>query len=123
MATVREFSAKILKRLETKHPLTSFKVTAIGNKWRPGKYSLRQQADMRKACLINGVDPKSIGMPEKPVKKVKQSKPPKGHKQQRMYAQKQAAIEKNLQDMPEKIRKWKEGLAAEKAKTKSSLPF
>ncbi|KAJ1802955.1 hypothetical protein LPJ75_006019, partial [Coemansia sp. RSA 2598] len=97
--------------------------TLVGSKWRPGKYSLRQQADMRKACVIKGIDPKSIGMPEKSARKIKMDKPPKGHKHQRMYAQKQAAIEKNLQDMPEKIRKWKEGLAAEKAKTKSSLPF
>ncbi|KAJ1646857.1 hypothetical protein LPJ64_001677 [Coemansia asiatica] len=123
MATVRTFSEQILKRLETKHPLTSFKTTLVRGKWRPGKYGLRQQADMRKACAVTGVDPKSIGMPEEPVSKIRLNKPPKGHKHQRLYAQKQAAIEKNIQEMPEKIRKWKEGLAAEKAKTKSSLPF
>ncbi|KAJ1948915.1 hypothetical protein FBU59_001379 [Linderina macrospora] len=40
--------------------------------------------------------------PKKPVR----SKPPKGHKQQRTYAEKQAMIQKNLDEMPEKIRNY-----------------
>ncbi|KAJ2374076.1 hypothetical protein IW150_003299 [Coemansia sp. RSA 2607] len=123
MATARKFSSAILNHLKTEHPTTAFKVSFVNGHWRPPRFSLRQQADIRKACLLTQVDPASIGMPALPKKKRMQKKPPKGHKQQRMYAEKQAAIQKNLDEMPEKIRKWKEELAKEKAKTKSALPF
>ncbi|KAJ1823286.1 hypothetical protein IWW57_004001 [Coemansia sp. S610] len=62
-------------------------------------------------------------MPPVAAPKIMQKKPPKGHKQQRQYADKQAVIAKNMKDMPDKIRKWKEALAKEKLKAKPILPF
>ncbi|KAI9499839.1 hypothetical protein GGI25_005581 [Coemansia spiralis] len=123
MATVRKFSAAILSRLEAKHGETAFVPSFVNGHWRQGKFSHRQQADMRKACLINNVDPTSIGMPPPKPKGVLHRKPPKGHKQQRLYKEKQAAIQKNLDDMPNKIQRWKEELEKEKLKSKPSLPF
>ncbi|KAJ2780614.1 hypothetical protein H4R18_003370 [Coemansia javaensis] len=125
MATARQFSAAVLRHLEAKHPEDAFKATFVNGYWRGPRFSLRRQAELRKACLLTGVDPASIGMPEPPQTRAMQYKPPKGHKQQRLYAEKQAAIQKNLADMPEKIRKWKEAsdLAKEKEKNRSSLPF
>ncbi|KAI7825033.1 hypothetical protein BX661DRAFT_199556 [Kickxella alabastrina] len=123
MATVRKFSAAVLNHLKKEHPENAFKVSFVNGHWRPAQFSLRRQADIRKACMLTKVDPKTIGMPALPKKKKMQKKPAKGHKQQRTYAEKQAMIQKNLEDMPEKIRKWKEELEKEKAKTKSTLPF
>ncbi|KAJ2715776.1 hypothetical protein H4R19_001015 [Coemansia spiralis] len=123
MATVRTFSKAILGNLAKVHGESSFKATFVDGHWREPRFSLRRQAELRKACLVTGVDPATIGMPEPRARKVMQKKPPKGHKQQRLYAQKQAAIQKNLDEMPEKIRKWKEELAKEKEKNQSSLPF
>ncbi|KAJ1948570.1 hypothetical protein DL89DRAFT_281312 [Linderina pennispora] len=123
MATVRKFSANILNHVKAEHAETAFKVSFVNGHWRPPHFSLRRQAELRKACLVQGIDPTSIGMSELAPKKPVRSKPPKGHKQQRTYAEKQAMIQKNLDEMPEKIRKWKEDLAKEKEKNKSSLPF
>ncbi|KAJ2800152.1 hypothetical protein H4R20_004166 [Coemansia guatemalensis] len=52
-----------------------------------------------------------------------QKKPPKGHKQQRLYEARRAEIQMHLDKMPEKIQKWKKELAIQKEKQKSSLPF
>ncbi|KAJ2451782.1 hypothetical protein EV183_003378 [Coemansia sp. RSA 2336] len=123
MATVRKFSEAVLKNIKTVHSENEFKATFVNGHWRSPRFSLRRQAELRKACLFNNIDPKSIGMPEVAAPKTMQKKPPKGHKQQREYAAKQAKIQKNLQEMPEKIRKWKSDLAKEKEKAKPSLPF
>ncbi|KAJ2723477.1 hypothetical protein GGI07_002600 [Coemansia sp. Benny D115] len=123
MATVRSFSAAMLKHTTVVRPKDFYEVKFVNGFWRPSSVSLRRQADIRKACLISSIDPVSIGLPELQKKKRLQKKPAKGHKQQRLYASKQAAIQKNLDEMPEKIRKWKDDLVKEKAKTKSSLPF
>ncbi|KAJ2762969.1 hypothetical protein IWQ57_005667 [Coemansia nantahalensis] len=119
MATARKFSNAILKNLAKAHGEAAFTPTFVNGNWRGPRFSLRRQAELRKACLLTDVDPAAIGMPEPRARKVMQKKPPKGHKQQRLYAQKQAAIQKNLDEMPEKIRQWKE----EKDKARSSLPF
>ncbi|KAJ1662472.1 hypothetical protein IW140_005275 [Coemansia sp. RSA 1813] len=123
MATARKFSEQILKQLNTKHSESAFMPTFVNGHWRPGKFSARRQAELRKACLLNNIDPVAIGMPAPKPKGVLHRKPPKGHKQQRQYAEKQAAIQKNLDDMPNKIRKWKEDLAKEKSKSTPTLPF
>ncbi|KAJ2357786.1 hypothetical protein IWW50_001608 [Coemansia erecta] len=123
MATARKFSESVLKHLKTKHAENAFSPTFVNNHWRSPKFSLRRQAELRKACLLNNVDPASIGMPEPKPQKIMQKKPPKGHKQQREYAMKQEKIQKNLDEMPQKISKWKADLAKEKEKIKPSLPF
>ncbi|KAJ2097775.1 hypothetical protein GGI09_003652 [Coemansia sp. S100] len=123
MATVRTFSASILSHIKAEHAETCFKPVFVNGHWRSPRFSLRRQAELRKACTLNGVDSVSIGMPPPAPQKIMQKKPPKGHKQQRQYADKQAIIKKNMEEMPEKIRKWKETLAKEKLKAKPVLPF
>ncbi|KAJ1961712.1 hypothetical protein GGI12_003095 [Dipsacomyces acuminosporus] len=123
MATVRKISASILNHIRTEHAENAFKATFVNGFWRSPRFSLRRQAEIRKACLMNDIDPTSIGFPEPQPKKPVRSKPPKGHKQQRLYAEKKAKIQKNMEEMPSKIRKWKEDLAKEKEKNKSSLPY
>ncbi|KAJ2489591.1 hypothetical protein IWW37_003871 [Coemansia sp. RSA 2050] len=123
MATVRAFSASILRHTKVEHAETCFKPVFVNGNWRSPGFSLRRQAELRKACTLNGVDPLSIGMPPVAPPKVMQKKPPRGHKQQRQYADKQAIIAKNMKDMPDKIRKWKEALAKERLKAKPILPF
>ncbi|KAJ2733271.1 hypothetical protein IW152_003190 [Coemansia sp. BCRC 34962] len=97
MATVRAFSASILRHTKVEHAETCFKPVFVNGNWR---------------------SPGFIAPP-----KVMQKKPPRGHKQQRQYADKQAIIAKNMKDMPDKIRKWKEALAKERLKAKPILPF
>lgn len=125
MATARKFSKQILKHLEIKHPSSAFEPTFVNNNWRQPKFSLRRQADLRKACLLNHTDTDAIGMPPTKVsnKRPLYGKPPKGHKHQLGYEERQERIRKNMEEMPEKIRKWKQELAKEKEKNKSSLPF
>ncbi|KAJ2515335.1 hypothetical protein H4217_005234 [Coemansia sp. RSA 1939] len=124
MATARKFSKEILKHLDKTYPESAFKATFVDGRWRRGRFSGRRQAELRKACLVNQVDSASIGLPPlAPRSSNFQKKAPKGHKQQRTYAEKQAAIQKNLDDMPNKIKKWKDDLAKEKHKLTPTLPF
>ncbi|KAJ2161128.1 hypothetical protein GGF46_001717 [Coemansia sp. RSA 552] len=123
MATTRKFSGAVLKHLKTQHGESAFKATFVNGFWRSPRFSLRRQADLRKACVLNGVDPASIAMPELAPQKIMRKKAPKGHKQQREYAAKQAEIQKKLDEMPERIRKWKADLEKERIKNRPSLPF
>ncbi|KAJ1920356.1 hypothetical protein H4219_001331 [Mycoemilia scoparia] len=125
MATNRVFSAKLLKQIQSAHLAEEFTAQFKNGFWRSPKFSLRRQADMRKACLLNSIDPASIGLSEKTVslKKTKKMNKPKGHKHQRNYMARQEEINQALQDMPTKIQTWKDDLAKEKAKLKPSLPF
>ncbi|OMJ20472.1 hypothetical protein AYI70_g4091 [Smittium culicis] len=125
MASVRKFSDKMLKYLTEpiKNQQLAFSPNLINGKWREPKFSLRRQADLRKLCLLNGVEPESIGLPSKSEKKSVRYKPPKGHKSQRQYLEKKNKVQAALQDMPNKISNWKENTQKEYEKTKSLLPF
>ncbi|PVU85457.1 hypothetical protein BB559_007011 [Furculomyces boomerangus] len=125
MASLRKFSESMLKYLSEpiKDKHAAFSPNFVNGKWRNPKFSLRRQADLRKMCLLNGVDPESIGLPPKVKKNALRQKPPKLHKEQRQYAEKKAKVEKALEDMPKKIMEWKENIRKEEEKTKSSLPF
>ncbi|KAJ1783712.1 hypothetical protein LPJ59_006518 [Coemansia sp. RSA 2399] len=123
MATLRKISEPVLKQLGQKHSESAFVPSFVNGHWRPGKFSARRQAELRKACVLNNVDPESIGMPALKMKGILRKKPAKGHKQQREYAEKQAAIQMNIDDMPNKIKKWKADLAKEKIKLTPTLPF
>ncbi|KAJ2081343.1 hypothetical protein H4R24_002401 [Coemansia sp. RSA 988] len=123
MATVRTFSAAVLKNIKVEHSEAAFLPKLENGFWRSPKFSLRRQAELRKACLLNNIEPESIGMPPPKPQKIMQKKPPKGHKQQRLYEAKRAEIQMHLDKMPEKIQKWKKDLAIQKEKEKSSLPF
>lgn len=114
MATRRVFSEKFLARL--KKPLTEADVRPqfVYNEekqkgyWRPPQVSLRIQNDLRKACIQEGIDPLSIGLPPLPPKKPLRTKPNKLEKHERLREQRQETIRKNLEKMPEMIQAWKE---------------
>ncbi|CAG8457160.1 1028_t:CDS:2 [Ambispora leptoticha] len=91
--------------------------------WRKPRISKRLQADMRKNCIYLGIDPLSIGLPEKPDRNPPRTKPPKGNKADRLKPIRQAKIQKAMEDMPKTIEKWKTEKRTEKQKSKPSLPY
>ncbi|KAI7863406.1 hypothetical protein BDF14DRAFT_1843953 [Spinellus fusiger] len=129
MATHRVFSAKMLQKLKT--PLTDAHVTPqlVFNEakqksyWRPPQLSLRQQNDLRKACLQEGVDPMTLRLPAAPAAKPLRYKPNKLEKHERNREERQATIRKNLEKMPLTIKAWKAEKLKELTKKKTSLPF
>ncbi|ORY04905.1 hypothetical protein K493DRAFT_205135 [Basidiobolus meristosporus CBS 931.73] len=123
MATLRSISKKALSQVQKTYEPELFLPQFVNNRWRAPKYGLRIQANMRKNCILSGIDPISIGLP--PVKESKpvRVKPPKGTKIQRTYVEKQAKIRDNLTKMDEKITNWRQEQRKEKAKTKSVMPF
>ncbi|RUS17984.1 hypothetical protein BC937DRAFT_89285 [Endogone sp. FLAS-F59071] len=129
MASIRHFSPKVLKSIAKPHPPRIFLPRVVVNeftgksRWHPPAISLRRQANMRKACLLEGVAPESIGMPPLPDKKPLRIKPPKLAKHERMAPERKAKIAKAIENMPETIKAWKEEKLREKTKSKSSLPF
>ncbi|RUP43151.1 hypothetical protein BC936DRAFT_137541 [Jimgerdemannia flammicorona] len=114
MTTLRKFSLRVLKSIATPHPPEIFKPKIVINQltgnthWHPPKYSLRRQADMRKACILSGKDPESIGLPPLPEKKPLRTKPPKLAKHVRMAPERKAKIDLALKNMLERIKEWKE---------------
>lgn len=116
MSTIskRVFSKKFLDRLSK--PLTEADVKpqlVLNEKtgksyWRPPQVSLRTQADLRKACIQQGIDPVSMGLPAPSPKKPLRTLPNKGEKHERMRAERQQNIRNNLERMPQIIQAWKE---------------
>lgn len=115
MATYRNFSLKFLSKLNgaklTEGDIKSqlvFNAEKGKSFWRPAQISKRTQNDLRKACLQCGIEPTSIGLaapaPHKPLK----YKPNKLEKHERMRAERQANIQRNLEKMPQTIQAWKE---------------
>lgn len=114
MLAKRVFSEKILARLKTPLTAADVKPQYVFNEvtqkgyWREPRMSLRRQADLRKACLLNGVDPASIGLPPVQPRKPLRTKPNKLEKHERLRESRQETIRKNMEKMPETIRAWKE---------------
>jgi hypothetical protein len=101
-----KFISESLKQLvQRAHPPSDFAPQFVNGFWRSPKYSLRRQADMRKAARILQVE--MIGLPEESTRKPLRVKPPKGTKYQRNYQERMAKIDKALQDMPNKVAQWK----------------
>jgi hypothetical protein len=123
MATVRKFSEHMLKLARKQHSPKDFVPQFVNNHWRPPRISLRRQADLRKACLIQGLDPVKLGIPPKAEHKPLRTKPPKGTKYQRNYEERKAKVEKLMAEMPKKIEAWREEKRQEKLKAKSTMPF
>ncbi|KAI8073233.1 hypothetical protein BC940DRAFT_290853 [Gongronella butleri] len=129
MSTHRLFTSKFVSRLA--RPLTEADVQPqlVYNEakqksfWRPPRVSRRVQNDLRKACLQHGVDPVAYGLPPVAAPKPLKYKPNKLEKHERMRAERQENIQKNLQKMPQTIQAWKEDKLKELAKQKSSLPI
>ncbi|KAI8333147.1 hypothetical protein BC941DRAFT_496002 [Chlamydoabsidia padenii] len=129
MSTQRFFSQKFINRLAK--PLTEADVTptfVFNNSkqkgfWRPAQVSRRVQNDLRKACIQYNVDPSTIGLPPVTAAKPLRYKPNKLEKHERMRAERQSNIQKNLEKMPQTIQAWKEDKMKELAKQKTSMPF
>ncbi|KAG0294978.1 hypothetical protein BGZ96_000116 [Linnemannia gamsii] len=121
-------------------------LTATGERtrmrWQQSKISARVQADIRKkvarleragialathpetgapipaAQILNLPAPKPLS-----TKTVRMGKPDKGRKHDRTAPLRKAKIAKAISEMPKTIETWKKAKAAEKTKTKSTLPF
>ncbi|KAG9292767.1 hypothetical protein G9A89_002026 [Geosiphon pyriformis] len=92
-------------------------------RWLGPRIPLRQQGDMRKNCLYLGIDPASIGMPDKPPRKPPRDTPREGHKWERELPARIAKIEKALAEMPQTVAKWRAEKRAEKERNKPNLPY
>ena len=114
MASKRVFSEQILARLTKPLTETDIKPQFVFNEakqksfWRPPQVSLRVQNDLRKACIQQGIDPLSIGLPAVQPRKPLRTKPNKLEKHERTRAERQETIRKNIEKMPETIQAWKE---------------
>ncbi|KAI9356862.1 hypothetical protein BD770DRAFT_389445 [Pilaira anomala] len=130
MSTYRAFSHKFLSKLSnTKLVEGDIKAQLVYNAekgksfWRPAQVSKRIQNDLRKACIQQGIEPTTIGLAAPTAAKPLKYKPNKLEKHERMRAERQANIQRNLQKMPQTIQAWKEDKLKELAKQKSSMPF
>ncbi|KAF9978641.1 hypothetical protein BGZ73_001294 [Actinomortierella ambigua] len=78
-------------------------------------------------AAVTGIKPSEfVNLPEKTVsigKTVRMGKPDKGRVHDRKRPEREAKVAKALADMPKTIETWKATKAAEKVKTKSTLPF
>ncbi|CAG8465359.1 657_t:CDS:2 [Diversispora eburnea] len=92
-------------------------------RWKAPRVSLRKLNDMRKNCEYLNIDPHSIGLPDKPPRKVLRAKPNKGKKHERNAPERKAKIAKALEEMPKTIETWRLEKLKEKEKSKPSLPF
>lgn len=115
MSTYRHFSQKFLQKLQTtKLAESDIKAQLVFNEekaksfWRPAQVSRRVQNDLRKACIQQGIEPTTIGLAAPAAKKPLKYKPNKLEKHERMRAERQANIQKNLAKMPQTIQAWKE---------------
>ncbi|CEG72416.1 hypothetical protein CU097_005519 [Rhizopus azygosporus] len=130
MSTFRTFSGKFLSKLENaKFVEADVKPQLVYNEaksksfWRPPRLSRRIQADLRKACIQEGIEPTSIGLLPETAPKSLRYKPNKLEKHERTRAERQATIQRNMEKMPQTIQAWKEEKLKELAKQKSSMPF
>lgn len=115
MSTFRTFSGKFLSKLENaKFVEADVKPQLVYNEaksksfWRPPRLSRRIQADLRKACIQEGIEPTSIGLLPETAPKSLRYKPNKLEKHERTRAERQATIQRNMEKMPQTIQAWKE---------------
>ncbi|KAF9579945.1 hypothetical protein BGW38_003588 [Lunasporangiospora selenospora] len=114
----------------------------IRMRWQQAKVSARTLADIRKKVArleragitiashpetgapLSGAQFLNLP-PPKPVstKTVRMGKPDKGRKHDRTAPKRKAKVAKAVADMPKTIQAWKQSKAAERVKTKSTLPF
>ncbi|KAI8084079.1 uncharacterized protein B0P05DRAFT_536075 [Gilbertella persicaria] len=130
MSTYRVFSEKVLTKVQTLKLLEAdIKPQLVFNEakgksfWRPSQVSRRVQNDLRKACIQQGIEPSSIGLPTATAKKPLRTRPNKLEKHERLRAEREETIRRNLEKMPQTIQAWKEDKMKELAKQKTSMPF
>lgn len=115
MSTYRQFSQKFLDKIKnTKLVEGDLKAQLVYNTekgksfWRPAQVSRRVQNDLRKACIQQGIEPATIGLTVVKQHKPLRYKPNKLEKHERMRAERQANIQRNMEKMPQTIQAWKE---------------
>lgn len=115
MSTYRAFSHKFLSKLSNAKLVEGdVKAQLVYNAekqksfWRPAQVSKRVQNDLRKACIQQGIEPTSIGLAAPTAPKPLKYKPNKLEKHERMRAEREATIKRNLDKMPQTIQAWKE---------------
>ncbi|KAI8813006.1 hypothetical protein BJ742DRAFT_673099 [Cladochytrium replicatum] len=95
------------------------------NKLQPPRISFRNQARIRRTCMVAGVDPASIGLPS--VEETNafivalQSQPHSGYPTPEDVPEKK--IHKNMSAMPETIARWEQDQEKALKSTKPTLPF
>ncbi|KAJ3114041.1 hypothetical protein HDU96_002629 [Phlyctochytrium bullatum] len=90
---------------------------------RPPRISIRNQARIRKACVMAGLDPHEVvGLPVKETTE-KEYKMPKGNKREIKKVERQHRIEENMKKMDAKIKAWREEKRKAKEAKKPDLPF
>lgn len=85
-------------------------------------YSLRRQADLKKAAEQHGLLDLLPPFPEK-EQGILRKRPFKLHKWERTKEARVEKVQKALEEMPKTIEKWKADKETAKAKEKSALPF
>ncbi|OBZ88629.1 hypothetical protein A0J61_03325 [Choanephora cucurbitarum] len=130
MSTYRLFSQKVLSKVKTvKLTEADVKPQLVFNEvkgkafWRPAQVSRRVQNDLRKACIQQGIEPSTIGLPNPSPKKPIRNRPNKLEKHERLRGEREQTIKRNLEKMPQTIQAWKEDKLKELAKQKTSMPF
>ncbi|KAI7816292.1 hypothetical protein BC939DRAFT_533693 [Gamsiella multidivaricata] len=146
VATAKKGSSSTAASVSPSQPAAPSILTATGERtrmrWQQSKVSARVLADIRKkvarlekagialathpetgeaisaAQLLNLPAPKPLS-----TKTVRMGKPDKGRKHDRTAPERKAKVAKAIAEMPKTIETWKKAKAAEKTKTKSTLPF
>ncbi|KAJ3094763.1 hypothetical protein HDU97_007623 [Phlyctochytrium planicorne] len=136
----------VLKQIAFPPPPSAFTVfKTLDGELRPPRISVRNQARIRKACLLAGLDAKGIvGLPD-PVRKGKnveasdasktdggkgkgkgrdaQAKMPKGSKKEIAKFERKKKIEENMAKMDERIAAWREERRKLKSSNRPDMPF
>ncbi|KAI9297202.1 hypothetical protein K502DRAFT_363453 [Neoconidiobolus thromboides FSU 785] len=105
----------------TQFKATDFTPQFINEKWCKPKYSLREQADLRKACHLLGMNPSDLGLPVKQNKEVRVT--PEGTKYQKNYLDRKLKTDTAVDNMDKTVNKWKQEKEKESAGKISNLPF
>ncbi|KAI8871133.1 hypothetical protein GQ42DRAFT_109581, partial [Ramicandelaber brevisporus] len=91
--------------------------------WHDPKFSPRRQAMMRKACIAEGIDPASIGLPPKMKKHPIQTQAPEKTKREVEREKRAHEVAIRMEKMPEMVKQWREEKKKSKMKARPPLPF
>ncbi|KAJ3413520.1 hypothetical protein HDV05_007903 [Chytridiales sp. JEL 0842] len=114
----------VLKQIAFAPPPSAFQpYTTPNGDLRPPAISVRNQARIRKACLLADLDPTLVvGLPEKEDGNVRY-KLKKGDGREIKAFKRQLKIEENMSKMAERISTWKEEKRKERKSKIPDMPF
>ncbi|KAJ3217159.1 hypothetical protein HDU67_008379 [Dinochytrium kinnereticum] len=118
----------VLKQIAFPPPPSSFApFRTLDGEMRSPRISQRNQARIRKACLLAGLDPvKVVGLPPADIAaEAKKSvyKMPKGSKKEMQKFEREKKIAENMSRMDDKIAAWKEERRKARDAKKPDMPF